>query len=136
MLKNSPLLFPNFLKKAILIVLLSVASAGGYAQENIPEYDELVVELTVPDLGVMEIPIAIKGQEAFISLEDLFELLKIKAERTEAGIEGFIIHPDSTYFISPSHAEVIYQDEVFSAENALIETPASLYLRSDFFGKI
>ena len=127
---------PPFLKVITLAVLLILAPRVVSAQENFSSYDELVVEMTVPDLGMMEIPIAIKGQEAYISVEDLFGILKIKAERTGAGIEGFIIHPDSTYLISPSQAQIIYQGKAYPAENNLIETPVSLYMKSHLFGSI
>lgn len=127
-------LVPEILKKSLLTLFLFLFFTSIYGQENYSGYNELNVEMTIPDLGLVEIPIAIKAQEAYISVEDLFDLLKIKAERTDEGIKGFIIHPDSTYLISPS--QIIYKEEVHQPENALIQSPTTLYLRSDLFGEI
>src|SRR5690606_23717226 len=129
-----PLLL-NFLKPFFCLSLLLVSSVESLAQDS-QDYDELVVELSVPDLGTMEIPIAVRDQEAYISVADLFDLLKIKAERTEAGIEGFIIHPDSTYLLSPSQDRIMYKGSIFPSKTGFIETPTALYLRSDLFGNI
>ena len=83
------------------------------AQEDYPGYDELSVEMNVPDLGTIEIPIAIKGQDAYIPVKELFDYLKIKNEETEVGIKGFIIHPDSSYTINPSQNRILYKDQEF-----------------------
>ena len=124
----------EFPKKSFLSLLLLIFYSGMYGQEDFPEYDELTVEMTVPDLGLVEIPIAIKNQEAYLSVEDLFGILKIKAETTGEGLTGFIIHPESTYLISPS--QIVYKGETFRYEDALIQSPTTLYLRSDLFGDI
>ncbi|GAB2769749.1 hypothetical protein GCM10010465_14220 [Actinomadura fibrosa] len=106
------------------------------AQDDLPEYDELNVEMTIPDLGMMEIPIAIKGEDAFIPVETLFNRLKIKNTRTGSGLEGFIIHPDSTYQIDLQANRISFKNESFSINNSdYIQTPEALYLRSDLFGK-
>ena len=127
-------LLSEFPKKSLLSLFLLIFYTGMYGQEDFPEYDELTVEMTVPDLGLVEIPIAIKNQEAYLSVEDLFGILKIKAETTGEGLTGFIIHPESTYLISPS--QIVYKGETFRYEDALIQSPTTLYLRSDLFGDI
>ncbi|HKL36941.1 MAG TPA: hypothetical protein VJ899_11675, partial [Salegentibacter sp.] len=102
-----------------------------------PEYDELSVEMNVPDLGVIEIPIAIKGQDAYIPVKELFDYLKIKNEETENGIKGFIIHPDSSYVINPSENSILYKDQEFAlGDEQYIKTPLNLYLKSNLFGQI
>ncbi len=107
------------------------------AQEDFPEYDELSVEMNVPDLGVIEIPIAIKGQDAYIPVKELFDYLKIKNEETENGVEGFIIHPDSSYVINPSENRILYKDQEFAlSDEQYIQTPLNLYLKSNLFGQI
>lgn len=131
-------LFNEFYKKLYLgIVCCVLFSFAGVAQEDFPEYDELSVEMNVPDLGTIQIPIAIKGQEAFIPVKELFDFLKIKNELTSNGIEGFIINPDSTYQINPSENKIFYKDESFSlSEKDFIETPLNFYLKSNLFGEI
>jgi hypothetical protein len=127
----------EFYKKLFPIIFLLLLSFTGIAQEDFPEYDELSVEMNVPDLGTIEIPIAIKGQDAYIPIKELFDYLKIKNEETTKGVEGFVINPDSTYQINPSENRIIYKNEEFSlSEDDYIQTPLNLYLKSNLFGEI
>ncbi|MGA8854780.1 MAG: hypothetical protein WB492_11445 [Christiangramia sp.] len=107
------------------------------AQQDFPEYDELSVEMNVPDLGTIEIPIAIKGQDAYIPIKELFDFLKIKNEETSRGIEGFIINPDSSYVINTTENKIIYKHEEYKLEEEdYFQSPTTLYLRSNLFGEI
>ena len=109
----------------------------GNAQQNYPGYDELNVEMKIPNLGVLEIPVAIKGQDAYLPVAELFDRLKIKNEVTENGISGFIIHPDSTYNINIAEKKISYKNDQFQLkESDYIKTSTALYLKSDLFGKI
>ena len=128
----------EFSKKLYLGILCIVLFGfSAYAQEDLPEYDELSVEMNVPDLGTIEIPIAIKGQDAYIPLKELFDFLKIKNEETANGIEGFIINPDSSYVINPSENKIIYKNEEFQlSEQDYIQSPTTFYLKSNLFGEI
>ncbi|MGA9591049.1 MAG: hypothetical protein WBV11_14560, partial [Salegentibacter sp.] len=67
-----------------LFFFLFVHSRGN-AQQNYPGYDELSVEMKIPNLGVLEIPVAIKGQDAYLPVAELFDRLKIRNEITENG---------------------------------------------------
>lgn len=109
----------------------------GNAQQNYPGYDELNVEMQIPKLGGLEIPVAIKGQDAYLPVAELFDQLKIKNQVNENGISGFVIHPDSTYTIDVSQNKITYKNEQFQLKDSdYIKTPTALYLRSDLFGKI
>ncbi|MGM1054428.1 MAG: hypothetical protein ACQEWG_00925 [Bacteroidota bacterium] len=124
----------KFLPAFLFLILFSFA---GNAQETIPEYDELNVEMKIPNFGVLEIPIAIKGQDAFIPVKNLFDFLKIKNEKINSGIEGFIIHPDSTYRINPAENRISYKDVNFELKDSdYIQSPTTFYLRSPLFGQI
>ncbi|SKB33341.1 hypothetical protein SAMN05660776_0486 [Salegentibacter holothuriorum] len=130
--------FPvEFYRKVFPLFFFILISFSGIAQEDFPEYDELSVEMNVPDLGVIEIPIAIKGQDAYIPVKELFDYLKIKNEETKNGIKGFIIHPDSSYVINPSENRILYKDREFVlSDEQYIKTPLNLYLKSNLFGEI
>jgi len=130
--------FPiEFYKKLFSVFILLSFSFSGIAQEAYPAYDELSVEMNVPDLGTIEIPIAIKNQDAYIPVKDLFDFLKIKNEETTNGIEGFIINPDSSYVINSSENKILYKDQEFQlSEENFIKTPLNLYLKSNLFGEI
>ena len=126
----------SFLKTPALLMLLLFFTATVQAQD-LEEYDELSVEMNIPRLGVFEIPVAIKGEHAFILPESLFDLLKIKHEKTNQGISGFIIHPDSIYQINWQVPTIIYRGDVFDIPASdVILTNTGNYLRADYFGKI
>lgn len=130
--------FPiEFCKKLFSVLIVLSISFSGIAQEDFPAYDELSVEMNVPDLGTIEIPIAIKDQDAYIPVKDLFDFLKIKNEETANGIEGFIINPDSSYVINPSKNKILYKNQEFRlSDEDFIKTPLNLYLKSNLFGEI
>ncbi|MDT0690126.1 hypothetical protein RM549_10045 [Salegentibacter sp. F188] len=143
MQENSPTFFFIGLagKKIIFFFLLALCSILNFsklnAQENLPEYDELAVEVNIPKMGVIELPIAIKDQDAFLPVKELFDFLKIKNEENDNVISGFIIHPDSTYQINPVANEISYKNQTYNlSESDFIQTPTGLYLKSDYFGEI
>ncbi len=118
----------------LCIILFGFSS---YSQEGIPDYDELSVEMGVPNLGTIEIPIAIKGQDAYIPVKELFDFLKIKNEKTSNGVEGFIINPDSTYVINPTANIILYKNKKFQLKREdFLQSPTTLYLKSNLFGEI
>ena len=109
-----------------------------HAQETI-DYDELIIELSAPRIGEIEMPVAIKGQAAYISVTDLFDAFKLKNEysSSEGLVTGFIISPDSAYKIDLKSNEIIYRDQTYPLSgNDYIKTPTTLYLRSELFGNI
>ncbi len=121
--------------QVVLLLLLSFSKAE--AQTGFPEYDELNVELSVSRLGTYEIPVAIKGEEAYLPVTALFDLLKIKNEAEGNLLQGFIIHPDSTYVINWETPGIRFKDRNFKlSENDILVTPSARYLRSGLFGSI
>ncbi|NJY62473.1 hypothetical protein HC174_06840 [Salinimicrobium sp. CDJ15-81-2] len=125
-----------FLKKLFLILLFATPVAG-FSQADLPEYDELNVEMNIPRLGTYEIPIAIKGEDAYLPVSAIFDLLKIKYETNEDVLSGFIIHPDSTYQIDWQKPEILYKGQVYKlSKNDILSSPSGRYLKSDHFGSI
>lgn len=107
--------------------------------QDFPVYDEFTVEMNVPRMGVVEIPIAIKEETAYISVTELFDIFSLKNEfDSEAGsVSGFIINPNQSYLIDTKNNILTYRSENynFSASDYIL-TPTDLYIRSDLFGKI
>lgn len=107
------------------------------AQTILPGYDELTVEMSVPKMGMVEIPVAIRDNDAYLPVQELFNILQLKNVKINTGVLGFIIHPDSTYHINYKENEIIYRDKFFPLPDSdFIETSTGNYLRSDYFGKI
>jgi len=128
----------EFSKKPYLgLLFLLLFCFSGYTQNEIPNYDELSVEMNVPNLGNIEIPIAIKEQNAYLPLRELFEFLKIRNEEIGNTFEGFIINPDSSYVINPAENRITYKNKDFKLANTdFIQSPTTLYLKSSLFGEI
>jgi hypothetical protein len=127
----------EFYKKLFLVILLVLTSFSAMTQENLPDYDELSVEMNVPNLGTIDIPIAIKGQDAYLPVKELFDFLKIKNQKTSRGTEGFIINPDSSYVINSSVNKILYRNKEFElSENDYLQSPTTFYLKSNLFGEI
>ena len=107
--------------------------------QEFPEYDELVVELTVPRLGVIEMPVAIKDQEAYVSVTDLLGSFKLKNDYDPiTGItKGYIISRNAGYTIDPTENKIDFNGQSFSlTPEDYIRTATTFYLKSDLFGKI
>ena len=100
---------------------------------NAQEYDEFPVQLIVRNLGVTDIPVAIKDQEAYISVTDLFDYLTLKYEvgTTPAEVSGFIINPSNSYNFNISQSFVTVKDVNYPlTQDDYILTPTTLYLKS------
>lgn len=107
------------------------------AQEDYPEYDELNVEIKIPRLSTYEIPVAIKGKDAYLPVSTIFDLLKIKNESEGDVLSGFIIHPDSTYRVEWERPLISFKGQKFTlSKNDILSTPSGHYLRSDLFETI
>jgi hypothetical protein len=132
----SPLIC-RFPLKAKFIFILLFSYGYATAQSALPEYDELNVEMNIQRLGNYEIPIAIKGEDAYLPVAAIFDLLKIKHETNAEILSGFIIHPDSTYSINWQQSEIVYKAETYKlSKNDILSTPSGNYLKSDLFGSI
>lgn len=124
----------------LLLFLVPVLLLQGNAtqgQTNLPGYDELNVEMTVPNMGIVEIPVAIRDNDAFLPVRGLFDILQLKNVEITTGIIGFIVHPDSTYHINYKENEILYRDKSYKLSKAdYIESTTGNYIRADLFGKI
>lgn len=125
--------------KLILFVVLFLFEGVSAFSQDYQGYDEFSVKLNVPQLGSTELPVAIKDQEAYLSVHDLFDFLRIKYETKENSsiITGSFLSPDHQYTLDPEKNEIIYNGKSFNLpEEDFILTPLSFYLKSDYFGKI
>lgn len=105
--------------------------------QDFPEFDELTVILNVPRLGTTELPVAIKDQNAFLSVKDFFDFLKIKNEVLDSKISGYLLNPDSKFQIDFTKQEIIFKEISYPlTASDIIVTPTTYYLKSDFFGEI
>jgi len=141
MLFDLPLTFRlilRFKKLGGLLFLLVISSLNNqiWAQED-QYFDELGVVLNVPKLGSGNLPIAIKGDEAFVGILDLFNFLEIKIEKSDSGFVGYLLNPSYAFIIDPVKSEIIFKDVTYPVtKRDFIVTPTTTYLNSDYFGDI
>lgn len=118
---------------------LCLLIAFNVSAQEYPGYDELGIDLNVPEIGDMEVPVAIKGETAYISAIDLFELFQLKSDLDLKNglVTGYIISPDDEYVIDTQNLQITYNEKVFEiSEDDFIITPTSLYLKSSLFSKV
>ena len=118
---------------------LLLVNPGFTAAQEEPEYDEISILLTIPRIGAGEIDAAIRGNELYLPVTDLFDFLKIR-NIPSPGLEtisGFFIDPEAGYVISRTDNNIRYGDKVYNLEPGdLLRTESNLYLRSVYFGSI
>lgn len=104
-----------------------------------PVYDEITIYLYVNKVGGLEIPAVIQNEELYLSITDVFNFLKIR-NRVSTGMDsvtGFFINPEATFVIDRLQHRINYKQQVIDLEpNDLIRTETSLYLKSEYFGKV
>jgi cell division protein FtsN len=107
--------------------------------QDLPEYDEISVFLEIPRYLGSEIDAAIRGDELFLPVTDLFNLLKIKNTPSQdlESVEGFFILPEAEYRISRTDNLIEFQDKIFNLDPGdIIRTESNLYLKSTLYGKV
>ncbi|HTL10635.1 MAG TPA: carboxypeptidase-like regulatory domain-containing protein [Chitinophagaceae bacterium] len=102
-------------------------------------YDEILIFMNVQGVGNVQVPAAIRNEAAYLSITDVFDFLKIKntlSAEVEA-VTGFFISPQAPFLIDRVHNRIDYQGKRFDLPaDAFISSATSLYLRSDYFGRV
>lgn len=123
---------------AIFFLLFSLMPFCSRAT-SLSDYDEVSVSLVVKNIGSTELPAIIEGNTVYLSIPDIFRFLKI-TNRSSPGLDsisGFFIRSDSTFLFDKTRNLIVYKNKTHVLEaSGMILTKSSLYLRSDYFGKI
>lgn len=126
----------------IFLSLLGIPSksfAENIETESSMESDEVLVLLTVKNLGTCEIPATIRGQDIYLPVVDVFNFLKIRATAGNGFdvISGFFIDPKNIYQIDRINNLIIYHGKTYTLRPTdIIVTETNLYLNSKYFGQI
>jgi hypothetical protein len=129
-------LYGSSVRILLLFFLLFTSSKTSFSQSNL-DYDELIVNLKVPKTGTFEVPIAIKEEKAYISIQDFFNLFKIKAESNSKKITGFLIDTEATYIIDIENNTIQFKNSLIHVKaGSFIQTPTTTYLSIPYFGEI
>ncbi len=107
--------------------------------QNEPQYDEVTVFLKVPGIGGADVPALIKNNVAYLSISDVFTLLKIKnniSSRLDS-LSGFFINPQDEYLIDKVKNQIIFQKKKIELKSDdLIITETTLYMKTNLFGEV
>ncbi len=104
-----------------------------------PEYEEITIFFQVQNIGAIEIPALIRGQEVLLPITDIFKFLKIKVSLSQGmdSVSGFFLSPEATYLIDHSKNKIVFQGKSVSLKTGdQIRTETNLYLLSKYFGEI
>mgnify|MGYP001766493289 CR=1 FL=1 len=134
------IVFRRFFKNILLSILVFTGTTSlSFSQDEVYDFDELSVFLSIPRVGSAEVPAAIKNSEAYLSVTDLFNYLKIKIDYTPGfdEVTGFIVSPDAQYKILRPQNKIIYQKKEYQlTPEDFIRTESSLYIRAKVFGDV
>ncbi|MHA4810544.1 MSCRAMM family protein [Flavitalea flava] len=128
----------------LLLFMVWFIPAKGFAGNDpdpdpVPAFDEILILLNVQGIGGVQIPAAIRNDIVYLSVTDIFDFLKIRnipSARMDS-ISGFFINPQAPYLIDKKNNRILYQGKIVGLHtDDLILSNASLYMRSDYFGKV
>lgn len=102
-------------------------------------FDEISISVSVSGLGGRELEALIQGEQAYLSVSDLFDFLKINHQPSDVNgvVSGFYLSEGNRYSIDAIQRRIIIGDKVLPLNrDEIIQTPAGIYLRSGVFGKV
>jgi hypothetical protein len=121
-----------------LLFLLIVKPDPSFGQTD-TEYDEVSVYLKVQGIGGADIPALIKDEVVYLSVSDIFNLIKIKntpSARLDS-LSGFFINPQDEYLIDRVKRQITFQGKKIELKpEDLIKTQTNLYMKSGLFGLV
>lgn len=141
-MKRFPACRPYY--KWILYLLLCYIPSVTYAQKNSDNQEmivdqEITLNLNVKGVGSSEIEVLIDGNEAYLSVKELFDFLKIKNDisLSTGTVSGFFIRQENPYVIDKPYNLISLQGKVHQLKGGdLRQTPTDLYLHSAVFGEV
>lgn len=131
--------------KAVCILLLAACTLPLAAKDKDgdndedPKYEETSIMVVLQGVGGAEIPAVVQDEVAYLSIQDVFNFLKIRNAPSETldSLSGFFITQDAAFLIDKKNNQIQFRDKVFKVgANGLVKTETGLYLRTDYFASI
>lgn len=133
---------PNLWKARVLLILAFIFSCANLliAQPyDEQEFEEIPVFLVIQNVGGFEMNILYHDDAIYVPVAELFRKLKInQSESPHAdSVSGFIVKEENTYLINHINKTITYKGKAYPvAEDVIIKSLSTLYLRGDYFDKI
>jgi hypothetical protein len=129
-----------FLRMAVCLLFSLILTLPAHSAEDPdPPYDEILITLNLQGVGGVQIPAAIRNDQAYLAVTDLLDFLKIKNSPSPGmdSISGSFVLQQSPFVIDQVNNRITFQGKKFElAPDAIIRTSTNLYLRSDYFGTV
>jgi cell division septation protein DedD len=122
----------------MLLIFCIIAETESKSQADLTGYENLSVLVQVDGYGSFytEAIYSPKGL-LYISVEDLFKFFKIPCTPGQNGesLSGFIENGNRPYTINYQSGEVVVNEKVTDAQNAIIKQVGTLFMESSVFGQ-
>lgn len=121
-----------------IVACLWAACLPAQAQDT-PEYEPITVTLVVPRTGSAELAAVVAGNTVYLSVAELFNLLKIQNQRSAEAdsISGFFIDPANTYLIDGRQKMIRLGNTKHTLKpGELVVQDFDLYLHIDVIGRV
>jgi hypothetical protein len=126
------------LEIVLLLFFLIIVPSFCLGQEE-SQYDEVTVYLNIQGVGGADIPALIKGETAYLSIADVFTILKIRNIPSAHldSLSGFFINIQDKYLIDRVKNQILFQGKKIELKpDDLILTETTLYMKASLFGEI
>ena len=129
----------RFVPGVLLFVLLASAFPLASRAQEENNYDEVSVSLNIARLGSFELPTVVKNEEVYLSVKDLFDIVKIKSTASAdfSSVAGFFIHPKAAFLIDKKTNRIEYEEKITDVKQTdIIQTSSGLYLKAPLFKQV
>jgi len=106
---------------------------------EVPEFDEVLVTLNVQQVGSFEMQALISGEKVYISLKELFDILKFRNALSPDldSFQVYYISPQTSYLIDKTNMHIVGNGKNVKLQTGdLLQTETGLYLHSAYFGLV
>lgn len=109
------------------------------AQQDIPELEEIPLQVVVPGVGSTMTPALIDGRGILLPVADLFAYMRIRVDLVENSdnLRGYLMREEETYEIDPDAATVTVEGRSETLPTSdIVSFDGRVYIRSDRFGPL
>ncbi|MGB4398367.1 MAG: hypothetical protein WBJ10_03280, partial [Daejeonella sp.] len=130
---------PGFLFRRLYILWLFFLFPFDSVAKDDPPIDEISVFLNVAGLGGREVEAIVKDNEAYLSVTDVFDFLKIKNTISPGldSVSGFFMDQKNQYLIDLNQHQIFLGNKTIPlGKDEIIGTSTALYLKLSVFGAV
>ncbi|WP_147243303.1 hypothetical protein [Chitinophaga flava] len=129
----------TFLTGVLILATLIAGCPEKCSAQDAADGDEVMVTVRMQELGAVELAAIIRKQEVYLSVNEMFDFLKIKNtfSVTSDTLSGFINSAEDVYTIEKASNTIVYNKKQTVMTNAnLISTASGFYLKSNSWGDV